>query len=76
VTLPTQLTNVGLSSRCNSASRKPTSNGALCAITSAPARNSISSSATAPNSGLSARNSSVKPCTLSASLLLVRCGLT
>jgi hypothetical protein len=41
-----------------------------------PRTNSISSSATCSNSGLSARKSSDRPCTLYASTLLRRSGLT
>jgi len=76
VTRATRRASGGCPSRASSASRKPTSNAALWMISSAPSTNARKSSQTSANFGLSARNASVRPCTLTASSWLGRSGFT
>jgi hypothetical protein len=74
VTRPTAAAMPGLPMRRSSSLRKPTSKAALWITISAPLRKVSRSSATVANSGLSARNSSVRPWIFTASSLLRRSG--
>ncbi len=60
--------------RANSASRKPKSNGALCATSGSSAKNSSNSAAISANFGLPATSALVMPCTRLASAGMSRSG--